>query len=54
VAKDYLKEAREGLDKWFRLACKIAVLWWILDLLPHLPDAIANRVIDKLFGMIGL
>lgn len=54
MAKDYLKEAREGFDKWLRLCCKVAVVWWILDVLPHLPDEIAQRVIKKLFSMIGL
>jgi len=54
VAKDYLQEAKDGFEKWFRLACKIAFLWWLLDLLPHLPDELALRVINKVLGMVGL
>lgn len=54
MAKDYLKEMREGVEKWIRLCCLIAVLWIILDILPHLPDALGKRIVDKLLGMIGL
>jgi hypothetical protein len=52
--KDYLKEAREGFEKWIRLVCFMAVIWIILDILPRLPEEIGKRVADKLLGMFGL
>lgn len=52
--KDYLKEMREGFEKWIRLVCYMGVLYIILDILPHLPDELAKRVADKLLGALGL
>ena len=52
--KDYLKEMQDGLEKWFQLACKVALAWWVLDLLPLLPDDLAKKVINKILGMFGL
>ena len=55
VAKrDYLKEARDGFEKWCKLACYVSVLWIILDILPHLPDEIGKKVADKMLGAVGL
>jgi len=55
VAKrDYLKEMRDGVEKWFRLVFYLGVLWIILDILPHLPAELGKRITDKLLGMIGL
>ncbi len=52
--KDYLKEAREGFDRWLNWTIKLLCLWWVLDLLKYLPDAIAKRIMDKLLGMLGI
>jgi hypothetical protein len=52
--KDYLKEAREGFEKWCKLAFYTSILWIILDILPHLPEALGKKVADKLLGMVGL
>jgi len=52
--KDYLKEAREGFEKWCKLAFYTAILWIILDILPHLPDEMGKKVADKLLGLVGL
>lgn len=52
--KDYLKEAREGFEKWCKVAFYTAILWIILDILPHLPEALGKKVADKLLGVVGL
>jgi hypothetical protein len=52
--KDYLKEAREGFEKWMKLACFAMCLWILLDLLPRLPEDLGKRVADKLLGAVGL
>lgn len=52
--RDYLKEMREGFEKWMRFTCYMLVLFIILDILPHLPDALGKRIVDKLLGLIGL
>jgi hypothetical protein len=52
--KDYLKEMREGFEKWIKLCCVIGVFWIIFNILPHLPTEIGNRVVDKLLKMLGI
>jgi hypothetical protein len=52
--KDYLKEARDGFEKWCKLAFYTSILWIILDILPHLPDEMGKKVADKLLGIVGL
>ena len=52
--KDYLKEAIEGFEKWLKLCACAWVLWIILDILPHLPESIGERVANKLLGLVGL
>lgn len=54
VANDHLKELKRGIDRWIKLATYSAVLWIILDILPHLPDELGKKVADKLLKMIGL
>jgi hypothetical protein len=54
VAKDYLKETRDGFEKWFRLVCYIALLWWFLDFLPRLPAEIGKRFVDALLSKLGV
>lgn len=55
VAKrDYLKEMRDGFERWIKLCCVIGVLWIILNILPYLPTEIGNRVVDRLLRMFGI
>lgn len=32
----------------------LLVLYWLCDLLPHLPDPIAKKIADKVLNMLGL
>lgn len=54
VARDSLEEIKKGLDKWFKLVFYVGCIWILLDILPHLPDELAIRIIDKLLSTIGL
>lgn len=51
---DHLKELKKGIDKWIKLATYAAVLWIVLDILPHLPDELGKKVADKLLESVGL
>ena len=54
MADEHLKELKKGIDKWIKLATYSAVLWIILDILPHLPDDLGKKVADKLLAAVGL
>jgi hypothetical protein len=45
---------RKGLDKWMGLVPKFGVVWIVLDILPHLPDALAKKIVDKALSALGL
>lgn len=51
---DKWAETRKGFDRWFKLLPKFGVALIVLDILPHLPDALAKKVADKILGMLGL
>jgi hypothetical protein len=36
------------------LVPKFGVAWIVLDILPHLPDAIAKKIVDKVLNVLGL
>jgi len=54
VAKNHLKEAREGFEKWMKLACYVAGFWFLLDIIRYLPTEIADRVIESLLKRLGI
>lgn len=54
MADEHLKELKKGVDKWIKFATYAAVLWIILDILPHLPDDLGKKVADKLLAAVGL
>ena len=54
MGKKELEEVKKGLDMCINLVANTAVLWIILDILPHLPDELGKRVADKLLGALGL
>lgn len=51
---DKWEPVRKGLDRWLALLPKFGIAWIVLDILPHLPDALAKKIVDKFLGMIGL
>ena len=54
MAKDGWKETREGFDKWIKFTCKVAIAWICLNIVAVLPDALADKIVNKLLGMFGL
>ena len=50
AVNEYQKQA----DKFFKIFAKLYVAYLVIGLLPHLPDKLAGKIVDKLLGMIGL
>jgi len=49
-----VNEYQKQFDLFCKVFVRICVAWWVLGLLPHLPDELASKIVDKLLGMIGL
>jgi len=45
---------RKGLDQWFKITCYLGFVWVFIDVLPHLPVHIVERIIDGLLSKVGL
>jgi len=54
MSHDPWKEVREGFDKWLKLTCYIGFVWVFIDILPHLPPHLVDRIIDGLLKKLGL
>jgi hypothetical protein len=52
----FLKELDRGLQRFMRntKVHMMVGLYMLCDLLPHLPDAIAKKIVDKVLGALGL
>lgn len=48
------KEFLENFDKWLKYNCYLAFVWVGLDVLPLLPTAIADRIIEAILGKLGI
>lgn len=51
---DKWKEVRDGFDKWLKLTCYIGFIWVFLDILPYLPQHIADRIIEAILRKFGI
>ena len=51
---DPWKEFAQNLDKWLKLCCYLGFAWVFIDILPHLPVHIVERIIDGLLKKVGL
>ena len=49
-----MNEYQKQADKFFKIFAKLYVAYLVIGLLPHLPDELASKIVDKLLGMIGL
>jgi len=49
-----VNEYQKQFDLFLKVLVRMCVVWWVLGLLQHLPDELAKKIVDKLFGMIGL
>ena len=51
---DPIREFRDGFDKWLKISCYLAFAWIFIDILPYLPQHIADRIIEAILGKLGL
>ena len=49
-----VNEYQKQFDQWLKIFVRLCVAWWVLGLLRYLPDDIADKVVNKIFGMFGL
>jgi hypothetical protein len=52
--KDPWKQVRDGFDKWIKISCYIACLYWLVGMLPYLPRELADKIVALLLSKIGL
>ena len=50
AVNEYQKQA----ELFFKVITRLCIAWWVLGLLRFLPDALADKIVNKLLGMIGL
>lgn len=50
AVNEYQKQA----DKFFKIFARLYVAYLVIGLLPHLPNELAGKIVNKLLGMIGL
>ena len=49
-----MNEYQKQFDLFLKIFVRMCVVWWVLGLLKYLPDELAEKIVDKLLGMIGL
>jgi hypothetical protein len=49
-----VNEYQKQFDQFLKIFVRLCVVWWVLGLLKFLPDELAEKVVNKLLGMIGL
>ena len=50
AVNEYQKQA----DKFFKIFARLYVAYLVIGLLPHLPNELAGKIVNKLLEMIGL
>jgi hypothetical protein len=49
-----VNEYQKQFDLFCKVFVRLCVAWWVLGLLKFLPDELADKVVNKLLGMVGL
>jgi hypothetical protein len=49
-----MNEYQKQFDQFLKIFVRLCVVWWVLGLLRFLPDELADKVVNKLLGMVGL
>jgi len=49
-----VNEYQKQFDFLLKLFVRMLVVWYVLGLLKFLPDELADKIVNKLLGMIGL
>jgi hypothetical protein len=49
-----MNEYQKQFDLFLKIFVRMCIAWYVLGLLKFLPDELADKVVNKLLGMIGL
>jgi hypothetical protein len=49
-----VNEYQKQFDQFLKIFVRLCIVIWVLGLLKFIPDSLANKIVDKLLGMIGL
>jgi hypothetical protein len=49
-----VNEYQKQFDQFLKIFVRLCIVIWVLGLLKFIPDALADKIVDKLLGMIGL
>ncbi len=49
-----MNEYQKQFDLFCKVFVRLCIAWWVLGFLQFLPDDLADKVVNKLLGMIGL
>jgi hypothetical protein len=49
-----VNEYQKQFDLFLKVFVRLCIAWWVLGLLRFLPDNIADKIVNKILGMIGL
>jgi len=49
-----VNEYQKQFDFFLKIFVRMCIAWYVLGLLKFLPDELADKIVNKLLGMIGL
>jgi hypothetical protein len=49
-----VNEYQKQFDQWLKIFVRMCIAWYAVGFLKFLPDAIADKVVNKFLSMIGL
>ena len=49
-----MNEYQKQFDQFLKIFVRLCIVIWVLGLLKYIPDALADKIVTKLLGMIGL
>jgi hypothetical protein len=49
-----VNEYQKQFDQFLKVFVRLCIVIWVLGLLKYIPDALADKIVTKLLGMIGL
>ena len=49
-----VNEYQKQFDQFLKVFVRLCIVIWVLGLLKYIPDAIADKIVNKLLSLIGL
>ena len=49
-----MNEYQKQAELFFKVFVRLCIVIWVLGLLKFIPDTLADKIVNKLLGMIGL